>query len=326
MEQKEKLVGFDNEEFKEKVNPINQELVEDFLKQSHLSDQTLKQYKSGLNIFCKWVYDECKNAEIPSLKPRQALRFQNFLIDKGLSSSAIKFKRSAVSSLFNFIEVYWLDEYPTCRNIFTKAIPNVSNKKVKEKIPLTKIELKILIDELRERNEYQKLAFLLVAYSSAGRRAEVIQLKKEIINYQEFKDKKGENKGFYLSHIVRGKGKGKGGKDIKLMISIEAMDAVKTWIEETGENNCEYIFVSKHGSEYKQISANTINLWVDYFGKIVGRKIFPHLLRASRSTHLVVDDGKDVRFAQKLLNHESSETTTNHYVIRDDSEDFGDIF
>lgn len=308
------------------VNPENRELIEDFLSQQHLSPQTLKQYKSSLRIFAKWIYDFNRNKNITDLKSRDALKYQNWLISKGLSSSAVKFKRSSVSSLCGFIEVYYSDEYPLFRNIFSKAIPNVANVKKKEKVPLTEEEREKIIKTLKKNNDYLKLAFFLVAYSSAGRRAEIIQLKKEIANYDIYKNKEGKEQGFYLAHPVRGKGRGQQGKEIRLMISVEAMEAIKKWLEYRGDDDCEYIFASKYKNGYKKISVNTVNLWVDYFGEIIGRKINPHLIRATRSTDIVVNEGKDVRFAQKLLNHESSETTNKHYVIRDENEDLGDLF
>ena len=55
-EKNAKILGFSDEEFKKLADPITVELVEDFLRQSQKSDQTLKQYKSGLYIFCKFVF------------------------------------------------------------------------------------------------------------------------------------------------------------------------------------------------------------------------------------------------------------------------------
>ena len=48
------------------------------------------------------------------------MRYQNKLVDIGLSDSAIKFKRSVVSAFYLHIEAFWSDEYPDVRNIFTK--------------------------------------------------------------------------------------------------------------------------------------------------------------------------------------------------------------
>ena len=138
-----KLIGFNEEEFREKVNPINQELVEDFLSQNHLSGQTLKQYKSALYIFCTWVHDNCKNKSIPELRPRDARKYQDWLIAKGLSPSAIKFKRSAVSSLCGFIEVYYDKEYDNFRNIYTKLTTSGSFEQFGKAATIIHIHFKI---------------------------------------------------------------------------------------------------------------------------------------------------------------------------------------
>jgi len=49
------------------------------------------------------------------------------------------------------------------------------------------------------------------------------------------------------------------------------------------------------------------------------------LLRESRATSLVVEQGMDISIAQKLLGHASS-TTTQIYVIRNDENDADDAF
>lgn len=325
-----RLVGFTDEEFKNKVNPTNKELVSGFLEQSHLSDQTLKQYKSALYIFCKWIYEECDNKEITSLKPRDALRFQNFLINKGLSSSAIKLRRYAVSSLCGFIEVYYGDEYPNFRNIFTRAVPNVADSFVKEKEPLTVDEIDRLIKALSKKGDWQKIAYILFTYSTGCRREETRQLLVEVAEYDKHKDKDGNEKNFYITHIIRAKGRGKEGKNRRFAFDEKSMKAIKKWLEyrktQIENDDCPYVFVSKYKGRYRQLSANTFNLWCKQFSKILGgRPVHPHLFRSSRATNAVVEEGKSIESVQKLLGHESSQTT-EIYVIRDDSDDLDDLF
>lgn len=312
------------------VNENNKELIEDFLSQEHLSKQTLKQYESALKIFAKWVHDYLKNKDITELKPRDALKYQNWLIGKELSSSAIKFKRSAVSSLCGYIEVYYSDEYPNFRNIYTKAIPNVAKTSAKEKVPLTTKEINKIIKELKKREEWQKLAYVCFTYITGCRREESRQLLKEIITYEKAKDKDGSDKKFYITHNIRAKGKGKEGKVRKFTFDQQAMDAIKKWIEyrsaQVENDDCPYVFVSKGKDGYKQISANTFNLWCEEFSEIIGGKpVHPHLFRSSRATNAVIEEGKDIKSVQKLLGHNSSQTT-EIYVVRDDSDDLDDLF
>lgn len=318
------------------VDAVNKMLIEEFLQQQHLSAQTLKQYESSLKIFAKWVNDFCiaprgEKKKIYDLKPRDALKYQNWLISKGLSPNAIKFKRSSVSSLCGYIEVFYSDEYPEFRNIFTKAIPNVAKSNVKEKQPLTTKEIETLIKELEKRKEWQKLAYVLFTYITGCRREEARQLLKEVITYSKHLDKKtNEEKPYYLTHVIRAKGKGKVGKERKFKFDDKAMEAIKKWIdyraEQVEEDNCLYVFASKTKGGYKQISPNTFNLWCEEFSEILGgRPVHPHLFRSSRATNAVIEDGKDIKAVQKLLGHNSSQTT-EIYVVRDDVDDDDDLF
>lgn len=322
-----KIVGFTDEEFERLVDPITKELVDDFLRQSQKSDQTLKQYKSGLYIFCKFVYDELKNKPVTELKIRDALRYQNKLVDLGLSDSSIKFKRSVVSAFYLHIEAFWSDEYPNVRNIFTKAVPNVGNEKKKEKIPLTSAEIKKLTKHLIETKKWQQLAYLTYTYQTGCRREESRQLKKEVVDYEKYVNPKGEQKNYYLTHTIRAKGRGKTGKIRRFQFGEDAMVALRHWIEERGEDDCEYMFVSKdrETKEYKQIKADTFNAWCTQWGKFLGKKVHPHLLRSSRATNSVVEDGKDIKAVQQLLGHNSS-STTEIYVVRNDDDAVDELF
>jgi integrase len=265
------------------------------------------------------------NKPIYELKLRDGLKYQTYLSSLGLSSSAIKFKRSSVSSLCGFIEIFYNDEYPLFRSIFNKNIPNPPSVKKKEVVVLSKEEVEKISSVLESKKEWQKLALFKTLYSTGCRRAEVIQLKTEIINYPKSKNKDGEEQNFYVSHFVRGKGRSTEGKPIKLLIGDDAMESIKKWLKER-DDDCEYIFTRKTKDGHAQINVNTINNWVDEFGEIIGRKIHPHSIRKSRSTHIVVDDGLDIKVASKLLNHADSSTTDKFYVIRDDEDEYGDIF
>ncbi len=325
-----KIEEVTDEFWKNEVNETNKNLIEDFLSQGHLSKQTLKQYESALKIFAKWVHDHARNKDITDLKPRDALKYQDWLIGKELSSSAIKFKRSAVSSLCGFIEVYYNEEYPKFRNIYTKAIPNVAKNNVKEKVPLTTKEINKLIKELKKRGELQKLAYVYFIYVTGCRREESRQLLKEIITYEKAKYKDGKEKPYYLTHHIRAKGKGREGKVRKFKFDDQAMDAIKKWINyrntQVENDDCPYVFVSKKKDGYKQLSANTFNLWCEEFSEILGgRPVHPHLFRSSRATNAHLEEGKDIKAIQKLLGHNSSQTT-ELYIVRDDSDLDDELF
>ena len=319
------------------VNKDNRSMVEEFLDQSvHLSDQTLKQYDSALKIFFYWIYENCNNKHFSEIKSIDYLKYQNWLTKNGLSPSAVKLKRSTVSSFNQYVELYYLETYPTFRNYVTKKIPNPVPSFVNEKNPLNLEEYRLLCNELEKRKLYQQLAYVKFTFSTGCRKSESKQLLKSdiyldpIIKDVEITDKEGvkkkvESRSYHTSEI-RCKGRGKVGKPRRLQFDQEAMDALKKWLEVRGEDDNPYVFITKKGLEVKQISGDTFNLWCNtIFESIVGRRVHPHLFRESRCTTLVVEQGKDIKIAQRLLGHNSSETT-EIYVIRKDNDASDEAF
>ena len=325
-----KVFGFTDEEYREFVHEDDQELVDDFLEQqSHLSDQTLKQYRSSLMIFLKWNHDKNRNKELTELKPRDGLRFQNYLLNEGLGTSAIKLRRSTVSSFYGYLEVFWSDEYPDVRNIYSKAVPSVGSIKKKEKEPLTLNEIAKITGALEEKEEWQKLAYFWFSIGSGARREEVRQVLKEVADYDKFV-KDGEEKKYYLTNKVRAKGKGREGKVRRHYITEEAMEYIQKWVRFREDNydfdDSEHLFVTVNvsGEKVNQISASTFNVWCNEFSEYIdGKRVHPHLLRTTRAT-LLSDEGVDIRAIQKLLGHEDA-STTSIYIISDNDE-IDDIF
>lgn len=303
-------------------NPFNMKMAEKFLRQQTLSDKTLKQYKSAIRIFLRFVKDELDNKPIHKLRPRHALEYQEYLMSIGLSSNAVKFKRSVVSSLCNYIEVYYGEDYPDFRNIFNKAIPNPPKELVKQKLVLTKEDIDRVVEELEKEKQYQMIAYFLLSYSTGARRAEIAQMKKDFFTFQKAKGKE-----YYTTPEVRGKGRGKAGKKIKLKYDDRAREAVLKWLEVRGEDEEEHVFVRKYGNgKIHPLNPDTFNQWFKKtFNPILGFDLSPHGLRRSRATHLVVEDGKNIEVASALLNHSSTEVT-KHYVMKDDDDSLDEAF
>lgn len=308
-------------------NEFNKKITKEFIEESvQLSNKTLEGYYSALKIFFNFVRENLDNMSLLDIKGRDYLKFQNYLIRRGMSPSAVKFKRAAISSLNGYIITFYEDRHPMFKNFITKKIANPPKAFVHEKKPMNKEEWELLIKTLEEREEWQKIAYLKFTYASGCRRAETRQLLKEIVNYKPVvKNKDGKEIIYYQTHDIRCKGKGKTGKIRKLQFDQEALDAIKKWLEARGEDESPYVFVAKYAGKINMVSPNTFNQWCNYFSEIVGRRIHPHQMREQRATDIVVGEGKEIRKAQKLLGHEQS-STTEIYVIRDGDEDIDDVF
>lgn len=319
----QKIPPVTNEQI-EKFHPDNRDIMESFIEdiKPTKSDKTIKQYISGLQIFFRWVHDHAKNKPIHKLKKRDALKYQNYLLNLGLSSNAVSFKRSVVSSLCNYIEMYYEDEeeYETFRNIF-KGVENPVKALVHEKKYILEDDWKRIIKTLTEKEEWQVLAFLQLAYATGARKGELIQIRKDVTDQPKAP--------IYETHSVRGKGRGKQGKAIdSLKFDQTAMDAMLKWLEVRGEDECEYLFVNKvkRTGEVHQLDPDTFNTWMsNKVQPLVDYRVYPHILRKTRATHLA-NQGVSAEDIADLLNHESSETTNAHYIVKKKSKSINTIF
>lgn len=318
------------------VNKYNREMVQDYLdNQSDLSAKTRPAYKSGLRIFFKYVKDYLGDKDFTKIKKKEFQKYLNWLTNRGMSDSAIKFKKSCVSAFCNYVMMMYEEELPTFRN-FTTGLKVVQTGYVHEKLPLTPDEYVALCQELEKCEEWQKLAYLVFSYSTGCRRAEARQLLKEVVDYpakekkikiidEDGKEVEATSKQ-YQTHNIRCKGHSIVGKVRKLKFGEDAMHWIKKWLEVRGDDDCPYVFVIKQkNGETRQVGEDTFNDWCSgLFTKIVGRRVHPHLFRESRATNLVVYEHKSAEVAQKLLGHEDVSTTKNHYIIQDDSNDESD--
>lgn len=331
-----KLLPITEEEWLQ-CNEYNKNIVDEFLLNSpQLSDQTKKAYKSNLMIWFNWVRQFLNNKAQYEIKSIEYMKYQNWLISMDHSSSDIANKRAAVSTLNNYIMLYYSDDFPTFRNFIVKGMPKPEKSFVNEKNPPTKEEFLHIVDVMKERGDWQKVAYLLYTFDTGCRRAESIQLLKEVVNYSPIiKDKVIHNEDgtsevktikYYYSNPTRCKGRGKTGKVRKLVFSEETLDAIKKWLEIRGDDDCPYVFVSYKDGNVKQIAETTINKWAtNVFSPILGRRFHPHILREAKATISVVEEGKNISAVQRLLGHESS-STTEIYVIADLDEELDELF
>lgn len=321
-ERAEKL-GDVSEESWNLVYKDNKELVEEFLSiNKQLSKETLKQYTSGLKQFFLWVYENLNNKPFYKISKRDFLKYTGFLIDRGLSSSAIGFKKSAVSSFCNYIENIVADEMEECKGFrnFTRGLPSIANNHVYEKVAISEEEYQKILQVLREEENYLALAWVATAYNVGARRAELIQFKTELINYPL------EGKNYILSHMVRGKGKSIDGKPLQYMINVEALEYIKLWVEKR-DFESDYIFAFKTKGGTKSIGIDWANnLCQNKLSTIVGRRITVHNFKASCITHLL-EKGVDMKVVSKYVAHHNDVgVTSNYYDLRDFEEEKSKIF
>jgi len=194
----------------------------------------------------------------------------------------------------------------------------IRKNKVYEKVPITKEEYDKLMEYLISKNMYMEACWVSFAFNCGSRKEEILQIESEVANY-EIQGK------FYESHNVRAKGRGISGSVYKILINEEAMKYIKLWIENRGYDH-KYLFTVKYNGEYKRISSS----WANDFCKrvvseFIGRRVNPHLFRASAATN-AINNGKDLKSVSKHLLHHQGTQVTELYIVRDDAQDKNSLF
>ena len=305
------------------VNSDYRSLVTEYLREQR-TKQTKKQYTSALRQFGWYLYNDLDNKDYWKITKREANNYVNYLLDLNMSSSAINMKKSAISSLNNYIETYIVDDdkrYATFRN-FMRGLKPVDKTMTNDKSQIMTIkEYNNAIDVLTKQNRLLEVAWLSMAFYTGSRRSEISQLKTEIIDY-----KIKENATYVTSHIIRGKGKGQMGKVFSVNIPLNALKHASDYVQSRGFDN-EYIFSykDKRGAESVIYESWSNDFCDKILSGILGRKITPHVLRHSSIT-MYLEKGVDIDIVSKFVAHHEDVSTTQIYDHRDNSGAKNDLY
>lgn len=278
-----------------------------------LSPDTKIQYESARRQFLYWVHTALNDKPLYKITKRDFNRYLSYLINRGMSSSGIKFKKSAVSTVCDYIETVVsedTEEYKTFHN-FTKTDMKIPKNYVYTKIAISEEEYKKLIDTLMEDENYEACAWVACAFNVGARRGGIRQFKTEILD-KEIE----EGQEFVMSNYVREKGASIDGKQVQYMIPLPALYYMKLWVEKRGYDS-EYIFTTKYDGKINQISKSWAdNLCSEVLSDILERRINPHLFKASAISYYL-SSGMDLKFVSKnIAMHNDISTTSNFYDLR----------
>lgn len=249
------------------------ELIRKKCKRRRLSPQTTKTYIYCINKFLKWT-----KKELRYISKKDVRLFLEYLSEKDRAGSTMNVYHMALRFLFEEVleKRMWID---------------IKYSKTPRKLPevLSKEEIRKLFNAISNWKHRLMIEFL---YGSGLRVSELINMKVKDLELDK-------NYGYVRN--------GKGGKDRLIILSKIIKEKIKNLIEMENLSEDSFLFQSSRNKKY---SIRSIQQIIRKASKIAGikRKIHPHTLRHSFSTHLI-ENGYDLTNVQALLGHKSPETT-----------------
>ena len=238
------------------------------------SENTLKAYLNGLNVFLKYLREQ----KIQEVSSQELERFF-YHCKKELKYSYSMMKQLLASVSFLYEEV------------LKKEIDfdfNIGMKKP------SKVPVVLSVQEVeRFLNSFTNLkhkAIFTLLYSAGLRTGELLNLKISDIDSDRMQIR-----------IEQGKGQ----KDRYSILSGKVLELLREYVKEYQPKK--YLFEGQNGGKY---SASSIQALMRKRKKLckINKKATPHTLRHSFATHLL-DNGTDTRFIQELLGHKHISTT-----------------
>lgn len=273
------------------ILPENLELMEEFLEYLETIDrspESIKVYRSNLNIFFTYVFKNLKNKDFVDIKKRDIMNFQNYMVKNELSSARIKNIKSTLSSLSNFIENI-LDEdekWEDFKNIINK-VPSPIGQPVREKTVLEDEDCQKLLDYLVEKKKYQKACAFALAWSSGRRKSELLRIKRSHLSDENLI----YGSLYKTPEKIKTKGRGKAGKLLNVYILKSKFQMYyDLWMDERKRlgvpDEIDEIFVIEKKDGWRAMKITTLNSWSISFGKLLGVDFYFHLMRHQFTTAL----------------------------------------
>ena len=314
----------------EKVNKENKMLLEDFLteyKQQKKSKGTIDSYYQDLRIVLIKILEEFDNKSILEMSKKDFRRLNIWFDESGMSPARCNRIHSATNSLLTFAEEDEDYDYEVNMSKKVKGVPNEKVKTNEDDFFFTFEEFIKVRDKLVEMGDLQIAVLWSLAFDSAGRKNEVLQVEKHGLL--------DGNK----TNIVRGKR----GKLFPLVYLDDTKELIRQYLEWRGEDNIDSLWISGRGETARPVTKDALYGRIlkcnDILQEIRGEEtnIYFHTCRHSRIECLLqgTDDrikdenGKNKKFPLEqimVLAHHSDVSTTQSYCKNHDEDTINEMF
>ena len=312
------------------VNKENKMLLEDFLteyKQQKKSKGTIDSYYQDLRIVLIKILEDFGNKSILEMNKKDFRRLNIWFDESGMSPARCNRIHSATNSLLTFAEEDEDYDYEVNMSKKVKGVPNEKVKTNEDDFFFTFEEFIKVRDKLVEMGDLQVAVMWSLAFDSAGRKNEVLQVEKHGLL--------DGNK----TNIVRGKR----GKLFPLVYLDDTKELIRQYLEWRGEDNIDSLWISGRGETARPVTKDALYVRILKCNSILQdirgeeTNIFFHTCRHSRIECLLqgTDDrikdenGKNKKFPLEqimVLAHHSDVSTTQSYCKNHDEDTINEMF
>lgn len=274
------------------------------LKQTGKSVNTVESYRDNFTIFRKFILEK-KNKGIRQFymddcSKELILEYIEYLKSKGRTASTINHHISAIKGY-----IFYVSDLNIKFQGLALAISHIPSlkKTTIERMCLDDKSLKLMF-EMPKKNKIgmRNLTIMILLYETAMRVSELINLKKNNLFLNV-------STPYCLVH-------GKGDKERIVGLSSLAISHIINYINYFHKNNeCDYLFYTTIKGKSDKLCTSTIETFIQKYAnearKIydqLPKKVYPHMFRRSRATHLY-RDGVPLELVSRILGHSQIETT-----------------
>ena len=294
-----------------KINkePLFFEYVSSFLdlylnKQISRSHNTIESYRDALTVFRRYILNEKKltiqKFTMSMCNKKLLLDYMDFLKSNKYKATTINHHITAIRSY-----VYYVSDIDVSYQGIAISLGHIPLlRETKEERPyLSQEALKAMFEAPTGSKAVRDRTILILLYETAIRVSELIHICLDDLFLNN------EN-----PHILIN---GKGDKERIVGISNKALEHLKYYIQiYHGEKiKTNILFYSLIKDKYGYLSPSTIEMFIQKYADKVRKngidipiKVYPHMFRRSRATHLYQDD-IPLELVSRILGHSSIETT-----------------
>ena len=290
-------------------NLIRRYLLEYLPAQRQLSENTIKSYRHGLNLFISYLRDVMQipinRIAFTDCKRDVVLGYLDWLCaERGCSDTTINQRLMVLRSFLKFA-----GETDCTYAAFGLDAASVPTRKVSGRVVefLSEQALKALLaqPDSRKRTEHRNQFFMILMYDTAARCGELLDLKLRDLRIDD------KNPVAYLH--------GKGDKTRIVPLLPETVEHCRQYIKAFHGNppheKTEHVFYTTRYDKRTQMSADTVALFMKKYCATaieecsdMPERLHPHMLRHTRAMHLY-RQGMPLHLLSELLGHANYETT-----------------